>query len=60
MATIEKMNGSNNRKWECKECHHLIAEQDTVAYHLVNGVLYGWCESCFGQRASKGVSELAA
>ena len=61
MATIiEKVNGSNNRTWECKECHYLIAEQDTVAYHLVNGVLYGWCETCFGQRAAKSASELAA
>ncbi|HKP88287.1 MAG TPA: hypothetical protein VJZ26_19435 [Blastocatellia bacterium] len=47
--------------WECKDCHRLIAEQETVAYHLVDRILYGWCESCFGQRSysSKSV-ELAA
>jgi hypothetical protein len=46
--------------WECKQCHQLIAENDTVAYHLVDRVLYGWCESCFSQRTDKGISELAA
>jgi hypothetical protein len=38
----------------------MIAENDTVAYHLVDRVLYGWCESCFSQRADKSISELAA
>jgi hypothetical protein len=46
--------------WECKQCHLMIAESDTVAYHLVDGVLYGWCESCFGRRGDRGMSELAA
>jgi hypothetical protein len=38
----------------------VIAEQETIAYHLVDRVLYGWCESCFSQRVCKSVSELAA
>ncbi|HEX8184718.1 MAG TPA: hypothetical protein VF747_08195 [Blastocatellia bacterium] len=61
MATItEQVKNSNKRTWECKECHQLIAEQDTVAYHLVDRVLYGWCEPCFSQRSHKSISELAA
>jgi len=58
---IEKMKGSNNRMWECKECHQLVAEHHTVAYHLVDKFLYGWCDTCFSVRpqANKSV-ELAA
>lgn len=37
-------------KWECKQCHQSVAEDCSVAYHLIDGVLYGWCESCFRQR----------
>ena len=36
--------------WECKECHQLIPDEETVAYRFVNGVLYGWCRPCFTQR----------
>ncbi|HEU4388134.1 MAG TPA: hypothetical protein VFV34_10075 [Blastocatellia bacterium] len=43
--------------WECKDCHELIESDRTVAYHLVDRVLYGWCESCF---ASNGSSARAA
>ncbi|HVG21291.1 MAG TPA: hypothetical protein VNI02_19775 [Blastocatellia bacterium] len=60
MATITAQVKNNSRQWECKQCHQMIAENDTVAYHLVDRVLYGWCESCFGQRADKSMSELAA
>ena len=39
--------------WECKQCHHLISDFETVAYHFIAGVLYGWCEECFAaSRAS--------
>ena len=34
---------------ECKQCHRLIGHSETVAYHLVEKVLYGWCETCFGK-----------
>lgn len=44
-------NGSDGHKWECKECHQIILPEETVAYHLVDKVLYGWCEPCFGQRS---------
>jgi len=37
-------------KWECKECHQQIAEDSNVAYHLIDGILYGWCEPCFTRR----------
>jgi hypothetical protein len=40
--------------WECKECHHQITNSETVAYQLIQGVLYGWCEPCFV--ASRGNS----
>ncbi|MBL8149804.1 MAG: hypothetical protein JNN15_07740 [Blastocatellia bacterium] len=39
--------------WECKECNTLIQESDSVAFHLVNGFLYGWCRKCFENRSQK-------
>ena len=50
-AIIEKATGLNILSLECKHCHQQIADPDTVAYHLVDGILYGWCLDCFGQRA---------
>ena len=35
---------------ECKECHRPVNQADLVAYHLVDRVLYGWCQSCFNAR----------
>jgi Zn finger protein HypA/HybF involved in hydrogenase expression len=35
---------------ECKQCHHPVSDDETVAYHLVDKILYGWCPSCFGHR----------
>ena len=60
-VAIEQVKNNNGRTWECKDCHELIAEHDTVAYHLVDKILYGWCELCFGNRhyAAK-TTELAA
>jgi hypothetical protein len=40
----------NKRMWECKECHSMIAANETVAYHLIDRILYGWCEPCFTNR----------
>ena len=58
---LEQAKISNGRTWECKDCHELIAEQDTVAYHLVDKVLYGWCGLCFGNRHyAVKTTELAA
>ncbi|MEW6130726.1 MAG: hypothetical protein AB1757_27090 [Acidobacteriota bacterium] len=37
----------HQRMWECKECHSMIDASETIAYHLINGVLYGWCPICF-------------
>lgn len=50
-AIFEKATTINGLIWECKHCHQPITEHDTVAYHLIDGVLYGWCPSCFSQRA---------
>ena len=60
MAVVfEQVKGGTGRKWECKQCHEQVAESETVAYHLVKGILYGWCEHCFRERG-KAVVELAA
>jgi hypothetical protein len=45
--------------WECKECRQLFADDQVVAYHLINGDLYGWCEACFAKRHSES-SKIAA
>jgi len=59
---IEQVTGILKRTWECKQCHQHINEEHTVAYHLIDGVLYGWCESCFSQRAetNKAIANRAA
>jgi len=51
MARVfEQAVGIPKRTWECKECHQHIAADCTVAYHLIEGILYGWCEPCFSHR----------
>ena len=37
--------------WDCKDCHKAVPDDQTVAYQLINGILYGWCESCFRSRS---------
>gem|GEM_PF-3438362 len=50
MATIfEQSEGL--RQWECKQCHRMIPADETVALHLINRILYGWCQPCFNRRA---------
>ncbi|KAF0249317.1 MAG: hypothetical protein FD167_1280 [bacterium] len=39
--------------WECKQCHHSVTEEDSVAFHLIEGFLYGWCRPCFSESAIK-------
>ena len=34
-------------KWECKDCHKEVTGDETIAYRLLNGILYGWCPQCF-------------
>ena len=58
-AVFEQAKGGGGRTWECKQCHKEVPENDTVAYHLVEGVLYGWCEVCFRDRVRPN-TELAA
>lgn len=50
-AIFESATNINKLVWECKHCHQPISEHDTVAYHLIDGILYGWCPNCFSQRA---------
>ena len=61
-VTVEKINSAPKRVWECKECHELIGAEETVAYHLVDRILYGWCQPCFDHRSRAAVinSEMAA
>jgi hypothetical protein len=35
---------------ECKQCHGFIPSTETIAYHLVDRILYGWCGDCFARR----------
>lgn len=49
-AESTEMKEDSNLLWECKECHRLVEAERTVAYHLIDKVLYGWCESCFSHR----------
>ena len=38
---------------ECKECRRPVTQAELVAYHLVDRVLYGWCQSCFKARPAR-------
>ena len=51
-AIMEQVTGMLKRTWECKQCHESVGEEHTIAYHLIDGILYGWCDSCFSQRAA--------
>jgi hypothetical protein len=59
-AIFKKATNTNGLIWECKSCHQPTDEHETVAYHLLDGILYGWCPDCFSQRApvNKNISEL--
>ena len=46
-SAIVHTTGGLVRLWECKECHSLVSDDENVAYHLVDGCLYGWCRACF-------------
>ena len=46
--------------WECKECHAMITSYETIAYHLVDRILYGWCEPCFTNRRQDAIQAAAA
>jgi hypothetical protein len=34
----------------CKDCLDQVNDLETNAYHLIRGVLYGWCDRCFANR----------
>ncbi|HET9529251.1 MAG TPA: hypothetical protein VFQ92_02795 [Blastocatellia bacterium] len=61
-VTGEKTNSAPGRVWECKQCHNLIRPEETVAFHLIDRILYGWCQPCFDHRSQAAVvdSEMAA
>jgi len=33
----------------CKDCHQPVSDAQTIAYRLVAGILYGWCNECFNR-----------
>jgi hypothetical protein len=37
----------------CKDCRRTVTDSETVAYRLIQGVLYGWCDECFNHRQSR-------
>ena len=43
----EEWNGNGKLMLECKKCHQTIEDSKSVAYHLIDGILFGWCEPCF-------------
>jgi hypothetical protein len=51
--TNEQIHETHVRHWECKECHKIIEASETIAYHLVDGFLYGWCADCFDRSFKK-------
>ncbi|HEY7544515.1 MAG TPA: hypothetical protein VID27_06520 [Blastocatellia bacterium] len=48
---IEQSEGLRGRQWECKQCHRMIPADETVALHLIDRILYGWCQMCFNRRS---------
>jgi hypothetical protein len=42
--------------FSCKDCHRPLTDSETVAYRLIQGVLYGWCDACFSNRDSRSDS----
>ena len=34
----------------CKGCDQRVSDSETNAYHLIAGVLYGWCNECFNKQ----------
>jgi hypothetical protein len=61
-VTNQQEKGMQGRVWECKQCHELIDAEETVAFHLVDKILYGWCQPCFNHRGQSVLigSEIAA
>jgi Tfp pilus assembly protein PilF len=54
MATVMMpVMDAQHRLWQCKQCNQLITGEQTVAYHLVDQVLYGWCNACFSRRGNE-------
>jgi tetratricopeptide (TPR) repeat protein len=50
---ITQVADTNSWLCQCKQCRKVITADETIAYHLIDNVLYGWCQSCFGQRAKE-------
>lgn len=56
----EQNKNAQGHIWECKQCHAMISSYETVAYHLVDRILYGWCEPCFTRRDAEATQAAVA
>lgn len=50
---ITQVSGTDSWLCQCKQCRKVITSDETMAYHLIDDVLYGWCHTCFNQRAKQ-------
>lgn len=50
---ITQVSGADSWLCQCKQCRKVINSDESMAYHLIDCVLYGWCYSCFNQRADQ-------
>jgi hypothetical protein len=53
------ISNQSSKLWECKECHHSVKDDESVAFHLIDGFLYGWCRSCFSESANRRNQQIA-
>lgn len=49
-ATIIQTKEKRSLRLDCKQCHCQVSDEETVAYHLIDQVLYGWCQPCYARR----------
>jgi hypothetical protein len=42
----------------CKDCRRPVTDAETIAYRLILGVFYGWCDACFQNRRSEPKSPI--
>lgn len=48
-----QISGTDSWLCQCKQCRKVITSDETIAYHLIDDVLYGWCHPCFNRRADQ-------
>ena len=53
---VEKMKAI--KIWECKDCNNPVEDDNSVAFHLVEGILYGWCRNCYQDAMIKRAQQI--